>query len=73
VGTPLYLSLRGLWGMLWNTARGEQAPSPFHDAATGAPLMRTTILSAEERERLRVNVPHPAVRATAGGFARSCS
>jgi hypothetical protein len=73
LGTPLHLTLRGLWRMLWNTARGEQAPSPFHDSATGAPLMATTILSAEECERLRANVPSPAARATTGRFARSCS
>lgn len=51
---PAGLILRAGWFLLGGWIRGQQRPSPFFDAA-GRCVVEPTILTLEERERLRQN------------------
>lgn len=49
---PLWLVLRFGWQLLRNAFAGVHKPSPVFDAR-GRPIVEPTVVSPEERERLR--------------------
>lgn len=53
LGTPVALRIKGITRVLVDTLRGRNWPSPFHDAASGRPVVAPTVLTAAELEALR--------------------
>jgi len=52
-GTPIGLWAGATVSVAWDSLCGRQRPSAFHDVQTGAPLMKTTVLSPAELTQLR--------------------
>jgi len=71
-GTPLSLTVRGLSRMFWDSVRGQQTPSPFHDGAGKTPVAIPTVLGSTEIELLRTHLPPPRLSVRTG-LARGCS
>jgi Family of unknown function (DUF6151) len=46
LGTPVRLRAGGLVKIAWDTLRGRQRPSPFHEAGADSPAVVTTVLGA---------------------------
>jgi hypothetical protein len=71
-GTPLSLAVRGLTRMLWDSVRGQQTPSPFHEGKAHTPVAIPKVLSRTETELLRMHLAPPRVPVRAG-LAGGCS
>jgi hypothetical protein len=71
-GTPLSLTVRGLSRMFWDSVRGQQTPSPFHEGARQTPVAIPTVLSPAEIELLRTHLP-PSRLSVRTGLASGCS
>lgn len=52
-GTPIALSAPAMARVAWDSLRGRQRPSAFHETASGIPTMPITVLSAADLARLR--------------------
>jgi hypothetical protein len=71
-GTPLPLLVRGLTRMFWDSVRGQQTPSPFHEGAANTPVAVPIVLGSTEIELLRAYLPPPR-RSVRDGLASGCS
>jgi hypothetical protein len=72
LGTPLSLAVRGLSRMFWDSVRGQQSPSPFHESVGHRPVAIPTVLGPTEIELLRRHLPPSRVSVRAG-LASGCS
>lgn len=52
-GTPVGLWAAATLSVVWNSLRGRQRPSAFHEERSERPLVIPTVLSAAELDRLR--------------------
>lgn len=69
-GTPFGPAAKAMIRVLWDTICGRHLPSPFHEAATRAPFVTPTVLSAGELEKLRgplAHLPSPLASAEPAG------
>lgn len=73
LGTPLNLQIKGLGRVLWDTVRGQRAPSPFHEGPSSTPVVVPTVLSSTELEHLRAQLLIDGSPPAQDAWARGCS
>jgi hypothetical protein len=66
LSTPTWLRVSAGLRILWNTIRGMNRPSPFHQGLELLPVVEPRVLSAQELARLRRHALAPAPPSTAG-------
>jgi hypothetical protein len=52
-GTPFGPWLAAMWTVVWDSLRGRQRPSAFHELRSGAPTMPTHVIAPAELAALR--------------------
>ena len=57
-GTPAWPAVKALSRVLWDTIRGRNTPSPFHEPASRSAFVTPTVLSPAEVEELRGPLAH---------------
>lgn len=72
-GTPAGPWAKAMVQVVWDSMRGRQRPSAFHEAASDSPAMPVTVLSANDLERLRGQDTRGATPPVHRGLPQGCS
>lgn len=72
-GTPLGPSAQAMVQVAWDSMRGKQRPSAFHEARSNVPAVPVTVLSATDLQRLRGQGVRHAPLPVQSGLPQGCS
>jgi hypothetical protein len=72
-GTPAGPWAKAMGQVVWDSMRGRQRPSVFHEASSNSPSVPVTVLSANDLQRLRGLVTYEAALPAQGGRPQGCS
>ena len=72
-GTPAGATAAAMMQVVWDSLRGRQRPSAFHEALSNAPAVPVTVLSADDLQRLRGPSQASAPLPTQSGVPQGCS
>jgi hypothetical protein len=72
-GTPLGPWAKAMGQVVWDSMRGRQRPSVFHEASSNSPAVPVTVLSANDLQRLRGLGTQGAALPARSGRPQGCS
>lgn len=72
-GTPAGPWAKAMGQVVWDSMRGRQRPSAFHEAGSTVPAVPVTVLSADDLRRLRGRSTQGSALSVRGGLPQGCS